>query len=467
MFWRLVHESLWRPRNRRRALWAVLAVALGTAVAAAMLNVSLDVGDKVGGELSSLGANIVITPAADSLPVEIGGIDYRPVSEGAYIPESSLGKLKEIYWRNNLIAFAPFLYVPVRVISPSGRDFAGREQKTMLVGAWFDRPIVTSTGERFQTGIRPLNPTWKLEGEWIDDSGPQTAGQDAMLGRSLAEALGVRLGDTITVANSEPALLSQGGPTNRRSSGPQAVGGPAAESNEKTQSFRVKGLVTTGGAEDRQMFASLALAQSLAGLPGKVRKAQVSALIKPDDEFSRRDPKTMTPEEYDRWYCSPYISSILHQIGEALPGAQARAIRPVAETQGNVLGKLTFLMGMLALLALVAAALSISSLASLAVVERRQEIGLMKAVGANDWLLSSLFLAEAAWQGIAGGTLGFVAGQFLARLFGRVVFDSEVAINWLLFPVMLLVALGVSFAGTWVPLRRAMQYQPAAVLRGE
>ena len=445
MFWRLVHESLWRPRNRRRALWAVLAVALGTAVAAAMLNVSLDVGDKVGGELRSLGANIVITPAADSLPVEIGGIDYRPVSEGAYIPESSLGKLKEIYWRNNLIAFAPFLYVPVRVISPSGRDFAGREQKTMLVGAWFDRPIVTSTGERFQTGIRPLNPTWKLEGEWIDDSGPQTAGQDAMLGRSLAEALGVRLGDTITVANSELA----------------------AGSSERAQQLRVKGLVTTGGAEDQQMFASLALAQSLAGLPGKVRKAQVSALIKPDDEFSRRDPKTMTPEEYDRWYCSPYISSILHQIGEALPGAQARAIRPVAETQGNVLGKLTFLMGMLALLALVAAALSISSLASLAVVERRQEIGLMKAVGANDWLLSSLFLAEAAWQGIAGGTLGFVAGQFLARLLGRVVFDSEVAINWLLFPVMLLVALGVSFAGTWVPLRRAMQYQPAAVLRGE
>src|SRR3989304_2815027 len=107
MFWRLVRESLWRPRNRRRAAWAALAVALGTAVAAAMLNVSLDVGDKVGRELRSLGANIVLTPAADSLPVEIGGIDYRPVSEGAYISEASLSKLKEIYWRNNIIAFAP------------------------------------------------------------------------------------------------------------------------------------------------------------------------------------------------------------------------------------------------------------------------------------------------------------------------------------------------------------------------
>src|SRR3972149_11904585 len=134
MFGKLVREPFRRPRSRRRALWAVLAIGLGTAVAAAMLSVSLDVGDRVGNELRSLGANIVITPAADSLPVEIGGIDFRPVSEGAYIPESALPKLKEIFWRNNLIAFAPFLYVPVRVISPSNRDLAGPDQKTMLVG---------------------------------------------------------------------------------------------------------------------------------------------------------------------------------------------------------------------------------------------------------------------------------------------------------------------------------------------
>ena len=187
----------------------------------------------------------------------------------------------------------------------------------------------------------------------------------------------------------------------------------------------------------------------------------------PEDEFSRRDPNTMTAEEYDRWYCSPYISSILHQITEALPGTASRAIRPVAETQGNVLGKMTFLMGMLAILALVAAALSISSLASLAVAERQREIALMKAIGAQDWLVSGLFLAEAAAQGIIGGALGFLAGQALARLLGRVVFGSDVVIHWPLLPVMLLVALAVSFAGTWLPLRRAAHFQPAAVLRGE
>jgi putative ABC transport system permease protein len=229
----------------------------------------------------------------------------------------------------------------------------------------------------------------------------------------------------------------------------------------------VVGLVSTGGAEDRQAFASLALVQPLAGLPDQVRTVQVSALTKPEDEFSRRDPKTMTREEYDLWYCSPYISSITHQITEALPGTAARAVRPVAETQGNVLGKMTFLMGLLAVLALIAAALSISSLASLAVAERRQEIALMKAVGAQEWLVSGLFLAEAAAHGILGGTLGFLAGQGLARVLGRVVFGSDVAVNWLLLPIMLLVALAVTFAGTWLPLRRVARFQPAAVLRGE
>src|SRR5687767_10863788 len=100
MFWKLVSESL-RRSNGRRAIWAVAAISLGTAIASAMLSVSLDVGDRIGSELRSLGANIVITPAADSLPVEIGGIDYRPISAGAFIAESSLPKLRKIFWRNN------------------------------------------------------------------------------------------------------------------------------------------------------------------------------------------------------------------------------------------------------------------------------------------------------------------------------------------------------------------------------
>ena len=453
MFWIVVQESFLRPGRRRRTLWAMLAVALGTTVAAAMLLVSLDIGDKMGRELRTLGANIAITPSADTLPVEIGGIDYRPVSEGAYIAESSLGKLKEIFWRNNIIAFAPYLYMPVRVAdSPAGQPAGEKtsfpaDHSRILVGTWWDHSVVTSTGERFRTGIRQLNPTWKLEGGLTGESGSEEGENFGWIGSSLAEALGLGLGDTIYLIaeDAEPGEIAGG----------------------REFSLLVKGILTTGGAEDNQIFTSLGLVQSWAGLDGKVRKVDVSALIKPEDELSRRDPRTMTPEQYDLWYCSPYLSSILHQIGEVLPGTAARQIRQVAETQGNVLSKLTFLLGMLALLALIAAALSISSIASLTVVERRKEIGLMKAIGAQDWLVASFFLSEITVQGIAGGILGFAGGQLLAKVLGQVVFGADVAVNWMLLPLMLLVALGVSFAGTWLPLKRVVQNDPAWVLREE
>ena len=435
MFWKLVREPLRRSNSRRRALWAVVAISLGTAIASAMLSVSLDVGDRIGSELRSLGANIVITPAPDSLPVEIGGIDYRPVSEGAYIAESSLPKLKKIFWRNNILAFAPYLYAPARVMTPE------RAAEATLVGTWFEYPAVREKGEEFTTGILRLNPTWRVEGALPDDGAPD-ATSGLLLGRALADQLGARVGDNVQL--SLPSL-GQAAPT--------------------TYDISVTGILTTGGEEDGQAFVPLDLAQAWAGLPDQVRKVQVSALIKPEDELSRRDPARMTPAEYDRWYCSPYVSSIVHQIGQALPDTSARAVRQVSETQGGVLSKLTFLMALLAIAALLAAGLSISSLASLTVLERRQEIGLMKALGAQDWLVASLFLSDAVLQGVAGGVIGFFAGHVLAKVLGGVVFGAEVDMHWLVLPAVIAVALMVSLAGTWAPVRHAVREIPSEVLR--
>jgi putative ABC transport system permease protein len=437
MFWKFIRESFWRPGTRHHALWAILAVALGTAIASAMLSVSLDVGDKVGRELRSLGANIVITPAADSLPVEIGGIDYRPVSDGTYIPESSLPKLKEIFWRNNIMAFAPFLYVPVRVARTGTPDSAAHA--ATVVGTWFNHSFVTERGDRFQTGIQALNPSWKIDGDWIDDSRAGGDNPACIIGKTLAQSLGARPGASVT-------LLSD---------------------TAQPSSCNIEGVLSTGGAEDDQVFTSLAFAQSLSGLEGKARKVQVSALIKPEDERSRRDPKSMTPAEYERWYCSPYVSSILLQIREVMPGAEARQIQPVLETQGKVLSKLTFLMGTLAILALIAAALTVSSIASIRIVKRRQEISLMKAIGGQDRTVRALFLAEAALQGAVGAALGFGAGLLLARALERVVFGSQLLVNWTLLPLILLTGLAVSLLGVWGPLRNTMKYEPAVVLRGE
>lgn len=127
MFLRLVADSF-RRRPRHKFLTGA-ALALGMAVATAALSVSLDVGDRLAHEFRSLGANLVVTPEADSLPLEIGGVDYRPVNAGAYLPVSDLPKLKTIFWHNNIIAFAPVLDLAVKSTTLSSNNAAPRADR--------------------------------------------------------------------------------------------------------------------------------------------------------------------------------------------------------------------------------------------------------------------------------------------------------------------------------------------------
>src|SRR5437868_15116871 len=116
MFLRLVADSF--GRRPRHKLLTGAALSLGMAVATAALSVSLDVGDRLSEEFRSLGANLVVTPEADSLPLEIGGVDFRPANSGAYLPEADLPKIKSVFCHNNIIAFAP-VFETQALVGPS------------------------------------------------------------------------------------------------------------------------------------------------------------------------------------------------------------------------------------------------------------------------------------------------------------------------------------------------------------
>jgi len=128
-------------------------------VATAALSVSLDVGDRLAKEFRSLGANLLVTPQADSLPLEIGGVDYRPVNAGAYLPEADLPKLKTIFWHNNIIAFSPVLEVRVSSwtpqYSPASATFVkpAANGDSVLIGAWSNHSVALPDGRGFLTGL--------------------------------------------------------------------------------------------------------------------------------------------------------------------------------------------------------------------------------------------------------------------------------------------------------------------------
>ena len=184
MFLRLVADSF-RRRPRHKLLTGA-ALALGMAVATAALSVSLDVGDRLAREFRSLGANLLVTPQADSLPLEIGGVDYRPANAGAYLPESDLPKIKTVFWHNNIIAFAPVLEVRVNAWTRSSQTLSAPafDVATSLIGTWNAHRVSLSDGGSFLTGIAKTNPWWKIDdGRWFADDAAE-----CVIGAKLSDA---------------------------------------------------------------------------------------------------------------------------------------------------------------------------------------------------------------------------------------------------------------------------------------
>lgn len=436
MYFRILGESF--LRNPARKWLEAVALALGMAITTAALVTALDVGDRMAREFRRLGANLVVTPKSDTLPLEIAGTDYRPVEEGAYLPQNDLGKLRTIFWRLAIVGFTPFLDAPAEL------ERGQNQFTTRIIGTWVAHGVAEPDGTTFTTGVLTTHPWWKVEGEWFADESGGAAGAgdaapvDAVIGASLASRAGIRPGDVLVVR----------------------AGGREVR-------VRTSGILTSGEAEDQAIVAPLAFVQALTGHPGEYRRLLVSALTRPEDEFAKRDPDTMTPADYDRWFCTPYISSIAFQIKQALPGAEVRVVRQVAETEGRVLNRLGALFWLVSVTALVAAALVIGSTSATTVLERRREIGLMKALGAGRRQIVGLFVAEQVFVALGGGIAGYVAGEGLGYLVGKVVFGVPATGRLVLLPVVMALALAVTLAGSLWPLGRVARLEAAPVLRGE
>ena len=443
-------------RRRRRKALSVAAVALGIAVATAVGTIALDVGDKVNRELRSFGANISVTPATDSLSVAVGGVDYRPAGSGAYLNQSDLVNLKKIFWRNNVMAFAPFLYVPVTI--------QGRPE--VLVGSWFDEEIQVDKGEVFRTGLKELHPAWKVQGAWPDD-GESSGKFECLVGQRLANRLGAQVGQSISIQMTEGPRNPTGQGSDGTSISSAVASASRPEKGISTYQLTVRGILDTGGAEDDQLLAPLATVQQVANLEGKIRRVEVSALTKPEDAFARSDVSKMSPDQFERWNCSPYVRSISYQIEQAMPGAAARPVYQVADTEGKILDRVGILMWLLAAAALITAALAVASMMLATVLERRAEIGLFKSLGATDARVATVFLLEAASIGLAGGAVGYFAGSLMARRLSIEIFGLPASFHWIFLPTALALALVVTLVGSALPLGRDLKISPALALRNE
>lgn len=411
-------------RQGRQMLFVSLTVALGISLAAAMLTVMFDVGSKVNQELKAFGANITVTPKNASIIRDIYGLEGSGPAE--YLNESDLGRIKTIFWTNNIVAMSPHLDGKVTV--------EGRE--VPVTGTWFDHTMNLPTGEVFATGEEYMKSWWQIQGAWPGDS----SGNEVLVGKNLADLLGVKEGDTL--------FWNRG---------------------DQKGTLRVAGVLNSGGEEDGKIVAPLSLVESMLDLPGKIDSITVSAITTPENDLARKaaaDPKSLTMKEYEVWYCTAYVSSIAYQIEEVVSGSVARPVRQIAESEGRILDKTELLMLLITILSLLSATLGVSNLVSANIMERSRELGLLKALGASDLSVVILVLTEIMAAALAGGIVGLGAGMAFAEMIGRAVFGSSVSLHLVVVPVLFGLLCCMVLLGSIPAVRTILSLRPAIVLHG-
>lgn len=406
MIVRFVRDSIGRAPRRKALL--IAAIGMGSAVATSMLGVMLSIGDKVNRELRQVGSNIVVTARAASLMGGVGADTAAATGGAAYIRESDVANIKKIFWALNITGVSPTLLA--------------HDGSTQIVGAHFSATA----------GLQSVNPAWVVRGKWAHEKFEDGKPPECMVGEGVALHNHWKIGSNVVLFG---------------------------------KTFKVAGLISSGDEAEDRVFVPLAEVQALTHRPGVVDRIDVAALTKPEDDFARRDPKTMTAADLERWNCTNYVISIAHQIEEAIPGTEARAVRRVADSEGKILDRVGGLMALITLAALLSAGLTVWSLTATTMLERRGEIAIMQAIGAGRAMVATILGVEISLIGLTGGFGGAVVGVWLAKYVGQSVFHDAVEVSPVLPFLIMVAAMLIALLGAAQPMRRALRMEPAVILR--
>jgi putative ABC transport system permease protein len=206
---------------------------------------------------------------------------------------------------------------------------------------------------------------------------------------------------------------------------------------------KIFAVVGTGGAEDAQIFTTLKTAQALADLPDRISLIQLSV--------------TGTPAS---------VQSFIVSLGKQFPQAEVHGIKQFTEAEGHIYDRISSILTATVFLVLVLTSLCVMAGMSNVAVERKNDVGLMKAIGGSVQKVVHLFLTEAVLLGVAGGVVGSALGLLVSIWLGKAVFGVAAEPRLIVYPVSVALTIITSIASAF-PLRRLASVRPASVFRGE
>lgn len=220
-------------------------------------------------------------------------------------------------------------------------------------------------------------------------------------------------------------------------------GSLAIRSGDRSARCSISDILKTGSTEDGQIFLPLRGAQSLADLPGRISAVQVNASGS-----------------------SNQIGQFAAQLQQRLPDVEVRPLRHFTEAQAKIYSRISSLLTIATALILTLTILCVMAAMTNIAAERRNDVGMMKAIGGSARRVLNLFLTEAALLGLAGGVIGSAVGIVLSIGLGKAVFGVAAAPRLIVYPISVALTVIVAIFGAY-PLRRLVNIRPATVFRGE
>jgi len=295
--------------------------------------------------------------------------------------------------------------VPLAAVAAAEQRGAIAAPFVYTVGRMESEPVVVAGVDFRRAG--PLTDYWHVDGARTASTG------ECLLGSTVATHFHTHLGDKAELENA-PCV--------------------------------VRGIVSTGGAEDAQIILPFVTAAQLAGVQDAASVVQVRA------DGAR-------------------LQAVQSALAKALPTTDVRLLHAVAETEANVVLKIRSTLFLLTVLILAITTLCVTSNFSALVLERSQEIGILKAIGAAEKKIAALFLSESLILGVASAITGYAFGLLVAWWIGRTIFPESAAagvgVNYSVFLPVTGVTLAVAAAATLAAAARIWRIKPAAILRGE
>ena len=285
--------------------------------------------------------------------------------------------------------------------------------------------------------VKKNSPFWYIEGEWATN----TDSNEVMVGKEIANTLGLSVGDKFKV----------GGVKHGKSAVASDVNDSAEKSKNKDTgddfydvTLTVKGIVTTGGKEESFIFLSLDKLNEIVEDTTKIDSIECSI------EANHNE-----------------LDSLAKELNAKLPNVIGSPVKRVTQSQDTVLNKLTALILLVNIVILVLTTISVSTTMMAIIAERRKEIGLKKALGAHNKEIIMDFIGESVLLGLIGGLIGVGFGFVFAQRVSLSVFGRTITFQYLLIPVIAIISVLVTTAGCILPVRKAVEIDPALVLKGE